>query len=168
VSISLLTFIAVNFAAALSGALFPRRQWYRALAKPSWQPPDWAFAPVWMVLFALNAIAGWLVWTTAAPGAAVLPMVVYAIQLILNAAWSALFFGLRQMRWALIECAGLWASVLATLLVFWPVSPLAGALIIPYLAWVSVAFYLNYTLIRLNPNASGQPEPAARVVESRA
>ncbi len=149
---SLLGFCAACFLAALSGALFRPGAWYRQLNKPSWQPPDWLFGPVWMVLYGMIAAAGWLVWREAGFAGATLALVLYAVQLVLNALWSALFFGLRRMDLALIEVGALWLSILATLVAFWPIDRTAALLMLPYLAWVSFAAFLNYTVLRLNPS----------------
>jgi len=147
----LLGFIGANFLAALSGALFKPGEWYRGLTKPSWNPPNWAFAPAWTVFYLLNAVAGWLVWREAGLAGAALPLAVYAVQLLLNAGWSAVFFGMRRPDWAFLEVIGLWLSILATIVVFLPISQTAGLILLPYLAWVSFAAFLNLTIWRLNP-----------------
>ena len=155
---SLLVFCAACFAAALSGAIFRPGEWYRRLQKPSWQPPDWLFGPVWMILYGMIAAAGWLVWE-AAGAAAGLALTLYAIQLVLNAGWSALFFGMRRMDLALIEVGALWLSIAATIAAFWPISQAAAYLMLPYLAWVSFAAFLNYIVLRLNPGEAGAKVP---------
>lgn len=157
-SLSLLVFCVVSFLAAMSGGIFRPGRWYWNLNKPSWQPPDWLFAPVWMVLYGMIAVAGWLVWE-ASNGSAVLAMALYGIQLVLNAGWSAIFFGMRRIDLALVEVAFLWLSIAVTMIAFWPISQTAALLLIPYLAWVSFAAFLNYTVLRLNPGMG--PTPAA-------
>jgi len=147
-------FLGLNFLAALSGAHFLPDAWYRALAKPRWQPPDRLFGPVWAVLYLANAVAGWLVWQRAGLGTA---MLVYLVSLAFNAGWSAIFFGGKRIDLALAWIAGLWLSILAQLLCFWPVSKLAAGLLLPYLGWVSFAAALNAALWRLNPVSSGVP-----------
>ncbi len=147
----LLGFIGANFVVALSGALFKPGAWYEGLAKPSWNPPNWAFAPAWTVLYIMNAVAGWLVWHQAGFSGAGVAMAVYGVQLLFNAGWSAVFFGLKRPDWAFAEVIGLWLSILATIIVFLPISQTAGLLLLPYLAWVSFAAFLNLTIWRLNP-----------------
>jgi tryptophan-rich sensory protein len=151
---TLMAFIGVCAVAASSGALFPPGKWYDSLRKPSWRPPNWLFGPAWMVLYAMIAVSGWLVWTTAAPGDRLVPMTVYGVQLALNAAWSGIFFGMKRMKLALGEMALLWLSIAANIAVFWPVHQGAALLLVPYLAWVAFAFTLNRALVRLNPQAA--------------
>lgn len=151
---SLGVFALANFAAACSGAFFKPGDWYFALRKPPWQPPGWLFAPAWTILYGMNATAGWFAWQAAGPGEATLPMIVYAVQLIFNAAWSALFFGMKRMDLAMGDVIALWLSVAATALVFYPLDATAAWLLIPYLAWVSFAGLLNFTVWRLNPDAN--------------
>jgi tryptophan-rich sensory protein len=150
---SLAVFVGINFAAATSGGIFAPDDWYRRLRKPSWQPPDWLFAPAWTILYILIAVAGWRVWQRVEPGAALLPMALYGIQIVLNAAWSWLFFGLKRMRWALWECLAMWVAIAAMIAVFVPIDPVSGLLLAPYLAWVSFAAFLNWTILKLNPDA---------------
>jgi tryptophan-rich sensory protein len=122
--------------------------WYRTLAKPSWNPPDWVFGPVWTVLYVMMAVAAWLVWKTKdRVGPA---MVLFGVQLALNLGWTLLFFGARSPGMALIEVVFLWSSVLATMLAFFGRQSTAGWLFVPYLAWVSFAAVLNYTIWSLN------------------
>ncbi len=127
-------------------------EWYPTLNKPSWNPPDWVFAPVWTTLYILMAVAAWLVWKRGQTGAAIKgAMTLFFSQLLLNLAWSFLFFGARQPGTAFVEILMLWAALLATLIAFWRLSKPAGALLLPYLAWVSFAAVLNYTVWQLNP-----------------
>ena len=150
----LLGFIAACVAAASSGGLFRPGAWYESLAKPSWRPPNWLFGPVWAVLYAMIAVSGWLVWRAAEPGAAALPLTIYAVQLVLNALWSAIFFGLRRLGLALFEMALLWVAILATIVTFYPIHAGAAYLLVPYLVWVSFAFVLNHVMWRLNPRVA--------------
>ncbi|MGF1503286.1 MAG: TspO/MBR family protein [Paracoccaceae bacterium] len=150
---SLFVFIAACFGAAMSGAFFAPGEWYENLRKPSWNPPNWVFPVVWMVLYGMIAAAGYLVWITAEPGAAFWPMVVWGLQLVLNAAWSPLFFGLKRPDLGMVGVIALWLGVAANIAVFWPVSVIAALLLVPYLVWVTIAAALNYQVMRLNPNS---------------
>lgn len=149
--IGLAGFALACFAAASSGGVFRPGAWYESIAKPSWRPPNAAFAPVWLVLFVMIAISGWLVWREAGFAGAPVALGVYAAQLVLNALWSAIFFGMRRIGLALAEMAVLWLSILATIVLFHPVDPLAAWLLVPYIAWVSIAFVLNASILKLNP-----------------
>lgn len=120
--------------------------WYSTLRKPTWTPPNWLFGPAWTVLYALMATAATLVWTSGRRRA----LILYAIQLALNGAWSVLFFGLRRPDWALADIVLLDIMVLVTLIVFYRIRPLAGLLLIPYLAWILYATALNWSIWSLN------------------
>ena len=147
----LLGFIAVCMVAAMSGAVFKPGPWYRSLAKPSWNPPDWVFPVVWTALYAMMAVAGWLVWRAAGSfAAAAVPLGFFVLQLVLNAGWSAIFFGLRRMDLALVEVVFLWLAIFACIVTFAPFDTSAAWLMAPYLLWVTIAAYLNYTVLRLN------------------
>ena len=137
--------------------------WYRRLAKPSWTPPDAAFGPVWSILYLLMGLASAVVARAgraqaarpdaerqARPGPA---LTVYALQLALNLGWSLLFFGVRRVKPAGVELVALWASIVATVVAFGRVRPVAGLLLLPYLAWTSFAALLNAEVIRRNPGA---------------
>ena len=148
--------ILASQAAGLFGALFTTTgpgSWYAGLAKPSFNPPGWVFGPVWTTLYILMGISAWLVWkkgslsTPPVRGA----LLLFTVQLALNAAWSGLFFGLRSPLLGLIDIAALAAAILATILDFRPISPAAAWLLSPYLAWVSFAAILNFSIWRLNP-----------------
>lgn len=145
---ALIGFFAACVAVASSGAVFKPDAWYETLAKPSWTPPRWAFPVVWTTLYAMIAAAGWLVWRQV--GLAPLPFGLYATQLVLNAAWSALFFGLKRPDIAFAELVLLWLSILGTLLAFAPVDGVAALLFVPYLAWVTAAGALNLSVWRQN------------------
>lgn len=151
--ISLAVFALINLAAASSGAVFKPGKWYAGLGKPPWTPPNWAFPVVWSVLFTLNALSGWLVWRAAGADAA-LPLAIYGGSLMLNAAWSALFFGRKRMDWALADVAALALSILVTAALFWPISTTAALLQLPYLLWVLIATALNARVLQLNPQQS--------------
>lgn len=124
--------------------------WYAALVKPSWTPPSWVFGPVWISLYILMGVAAWLVWRRGGFAAAAAPLTLFLVQLALNAAWSPLFFGLKMPGWAFVDIVLLWAAIVATVLSFWKVAPLAGWLLIPYLLWVTYAAALNFSIWRAN------------------
>jgi translocator protein len=143
--------------AAATGAMFSPGEWYRALKKPSWTPPDWLFPVAWTTLYICMALAGERVARQAGVDPAVGPaLALYALQLGLNCLWTPVFFGLRKMRAGMLVLALLWLAVAATLVAFWRVDWVAGALFLPYLTWVTVAGALNWSVVRLNPeSASG-------------
>lgn len=149
--IALAVFIVVCFAVSTMGAIFRPGDWYDNLNKPSWQPPSWLFAPVWSILYVMIAVSGWLVWREHGLAGASFAFVVYGIQLVVNGAWSPVFFGLKRPDLALIEVGFLWLSVVATIWVFAPLNETATWLLVPYLVWVSFASFLNFTIVRLNP-----------------
>ena len=125
-------------------------EWYRQLRFPSWKPPDWAFGPVWTVIFALTASAGVIAWNADPAGRSAL-VAAYGVNAILNIAWSVIFFRMRRPDWALAEVAALWLSIAALVVVTGRASLAAAAMNLPYLAWVSVAAFLNLRIVRLNP-----------------
>ena len=125
--------------------------WYRGLSKSPLNPPDWAFAPAWTVIYALAVLAateGWRALRTRTDQAWLVSL--FFMNAVLNVAWSAVFFTLRRPDWALGEVTALWASVLALIVFLWPRSRRAGGLLVPYLIWVSYAAYLNLQVVRLN------------------
>lgn len=145
-----LTFLAFLAAAALVaafGASFEPGQWYAALRKPVWTPPDWLFGPVWFALYILIAFAGWLVWRAERTGPA---LIAWIVQLILNAAWPFAMFGAHQIAFALMIIILLWVAIGAFMLMARPVSRTASVLFVPYWAWVTYAALLNFEIWRLN------------------
>lgn len=148
---SLLIFVAMNFAAALSGAVFSPGEWFKRLEKPSWQPPNWAFPLVWSILYLLNAVAGWFVWEAAGGTVAgQFALAVYVGSLLLNAGWSAIFFGMRKIAIATVEAGLLWLSVLLQIVLFYNLDAAAGLMLIPYLVWVTIAVALSAKMWQLN------------------
>ena len=125
--------------------------WHAALAKPSWNPPGWLFGPVWSALYAMMAVAAWLVWKRGGVASQRKALGLFLVQLLLNAAWTPLFFGLHQTGIAFAEILLLWLAIAATLIAFRRVSRPAAWLLAPYLAWVGFAAALNGTLWRMNP-----------------
>jgi tryptophan-rich sensory protein len=149
--------LAVALAASATaqglGAWFTLRSvltWYPALVKPAWTPPDWVFGPVWSALYVLMAVAAWLVWRERTRHSAGPALALYAGQLVVNVAWSWLFFGLRSPGAGLVGIGVLWIAILATVVAFWRPRRLAAWLLMPYLVWVTYAAALNWALWRLN------------------
>ncbi|HEX6940938.1 MAG TPA: TspO/MBR family protein [Longimicrobiales bacterium] len=151
--IVLALFILVCLGVGALGSVFTASSmevWYPTLRKPSWTPPPAVFGPVWTTLYTLMAIAAWLVWRRRGIADTTAPLSLFAAQLAFNLAWSAIFFGLRAPGVAFVEIVLLWALVLATLVAFWRVRPLAGALLLPYLLWTTYAIALNFAIWRMN------------------
>jgi benzodiazapine receptor len=121
--------------------------WYAHLAKPSFNPPNWLFGPVWSLLYAMMAVAAWRV---VRQGKAWRELAAYLLQLVLNLGWSLVFFGAHRIGAALVEIGCLWLAIAVTLALFWRRDRPAGLLLAPYLAWVSFAALLNFALWRLN------------------
>jgi benzodiazapine receptor len=152
-AVGLVVLIAICFAASgVGGAVtYPRiENWYATLAKPTWNPPNWVFGPVWSALYFCMAVAAWLVWRQGGFSGATLPLALFGVQLGLNVLWSCLFFGLQNPGLAFVEVLLLWAAIAATMVTFWQRSVVAGILFVPYLAWVTFASVLNFTIWRLN------------------
>lgn len=152
-SVALLAFLAVCFAAAGLGAWLTSsgvEDWYPTLRKPTWTPPARVFAPVWTVLYLSMGVAAWLVWRRADGPERRTALVLFATQLVLNIAWSGLFFGLRRPGLAFGEIIVVWAAIAATLWAFSRVSPWAAGLFVPYLLWVAFAAALNGTIWWMN------------------
>ncbi|GAA0553203.1 tryptophan-rich sensory protein [Rhizomicrobium palustre] len=123
--------------------------WYAGLAKPSFNPPNWLFMPVWTTLYVLMAIAAWRIWRRLGIGN--FTMALWLFQLTLNFAWSFIFFGAHQPMAAFFELTVMWVAILLTMIAFLRIDTLAGLLLLPYLAWVSFAGVLNFWIWQLNP-----------------
>lgn len=146
----LLLWAVLPFLAALGGAAFPPDAWFAALAKPSWQPPNWLFGPVWTTLYLMMGIAAGLVWLRGPSPAVRSALIAFGAQLVLNALWTPVFFGAQALGAALLVIVVLWLAIVLTILHFWRVQRLAAMLLVPYLAWVSFASVLNAALLRIN------------------
>ena len=146
------SFIAAGIGGAASIQAGP---FYAQLVRPGWAPPSSIFGPVWTVLYALMGIAAWLVWRVGGFRAAKTALALFLVQLALNALWSWLFFGWHRGALAFADILLLWALIAATLIAFWRIRPLAGALLVPYLLWVSFASALNYSVWQLNSQILG-------------
>ncbi len=146
-------FLAACFAVSAAGGAVTATSvgtWYQDLAKPPFNPPDSAFAPVWTALFVLMALAAWRVWRRGGFAANRAALGMFALQLVLNLGWSVLFFGLRAVGAALVEMAALWVAILVTAALFWRRDRAAGLLMVPYVLWVGFALLLNGAIWRLN------------------
>ena len=147
----LLAFILATLVVGAVGNMFTAPSiptWYAELLKPSFNPPNWVFAPVWTALYILMAVAASRVWKVT--GLKSPEIALYAVQLALNLAWSILFFGLHKILWALADLGLLLALVVVTLVAFWRRDRVAGALMLPYFGWSGFAFLLNLAIWRFN------------------
>ncbi|VVS99691.1 TspO [Sphingomonas sp. EC-HK361] len=139
------------FLGVFGGLMTPIGGWYRNLRKPPWQPPDWLFGPAWTLILGMAAASAVLAWRAAPDATSQRDIVIlFVTNALAHAAWSPLFFRARRPDWAMIEVVFLWASLVALVVGLWPISPLAAWLIAPYLAWVSFAAWLNWTIVKLN------------------
>ncbi|ASQ91064.1 sensory protein TspO [Prosthecochloris sp. GSB1] len=155
-AILLVVCIGLCLLVGFAGSVFtpePGSGWYYSvLNKPSWNPPSWLFAPVWTILFVLMGVAlSQVVKEGLDRPVVIAALIVFAVQLYLNFAWSAMFFGLQSPFWGYLEIVGLWLAIVLTIVLFSAVSQSAAFLLVPYLLWVSFAAYLNFTIMRLNP-----------------
>jgi benzodiazapine receptor len=149
-ALGLVGWLAGSLAAGFIGSRFQPGAWYASLAKPAWTPPNAVFAPVWSVLYLLIALAAWLVWRRAGFKGAGVALALFVAQLVLNALWSWLFFGLHRPDLAFFEIVILWSAAAGVAVLFWREVRSAGALMVPYVLWVGFASYLNFALWRLN------------------
>jgi len=151
--IGLVVFVVVCLGAGGLGAVATTPEidnWYQTLSKPSWNPPDSVFGPVWTTLYIMMGIAAWLVWQPRGVRDAAVPLALFGLQLVLNVAWSWIFFGWHQPGWAFVEIVVLWLAIATTILAFESRSKTAAWLLVPYLAWVSFASVLNFAIWRMN------------------
>lgn len=150
---ALLVFVAISFAAPAVSAIlsvFEPGEWYRGLNKPWFNPPNWIFGPVWTILYCAMGVAAWLVWRKGDGRALVWPLGLFAVQLVFNALWTPLFFGMHRPGLALVDILALWLAIVATIVAFGSVSKGAAVLLVPYLLWVSFASVLNASIWWLN------------------
>jgi benzodiazapine receptor len=155
--LGLLAWLVVSFVASAVGAVASVRaaSFYAQLSQPGWAPPSSIFGPVWTLLYALMGIAAWLVWRADGLRANRSALGVFLVQLVVNALWSWLFFAWHHGALAFADIVLLWLLIIATLVSFWRVRPLAGVLLVPYLLWVSFAAALNFSVWQLNPQVLG-------------
>ena len=150
-ALALIGWLLLSFSAAALGGFFMPGEWYAGLKKPSWNPPNWIFGPVWTALYATMAVAVWLVWKRGGFARQRAALSLFLLQLLLNALWSPLCFGAKNLGFGLADIVLLWLALTATVVAFYKVYRPAGALLVPYWAWVTFATVLNFTLWRLNP-----------------
>jgi tryptophan-rich sensory protein len=155
--VGLVFWLLVTFTAAAIGgaASVEAGPFYTELIRPAWSPPPSIFGPVWTILYVLMGVAAWLVWRVGGFGAARFALALYLAQLAINALWSWLFFGWHLGGLAFADILLLGILLIATLISFWRIRPLAGVLLFPYLLWVSFASALNYSIWQLNPQVLG-------------
>lgn len=146
----LIGWIVLCSLAGIFGAQFEPGSWYEALQKPAWTPPNWVFPVVWPILYILMGISAWLIWKLKTTKLTDSVFTWFYMQLALNALWSWLFFGMHYIGTALAEILLLWTAIIFTILLFWNKRRLAGALLVPYLAWVSYASALTFAIWKLN------------------
>jgi tryptophan-rich sensory protein len=153
-ALKLFAAIVISEGAGILGSVFTASSiptWYATLVRPEFSPPNWVFGPVWTTLYALMGIAVWLVWRQGLGRKDVkVALILFGGQLVLNTAWSLIFFGQQNPGAALIEIILLWLAILATIITFAKVSKPAAWLLLPYILWVSFAAYLNYSIWMLN------------------
>lgn len=147
----LIAFLIAITVGGIGGAATEIGPWYLNLVKPSWQPPDWAFGPIWTLIYITTGIAGVRAWRLGDARQRRLFLIALLINCGLNVLWSLLFFKMHRPDLALIEVVALWLSIVPLVLLPLRYSPRSSLLMLPYLAWVSVAAYLNLTIVRLNP-----------------
>lgn len=155
--LGLLGWLAICFAAAAVGAIASANagDFYETLARPPWAPPASLFGPVWSALYFLMGVAAWLVWKNAGSAGARGALVLFLAQLVANALWTWIFFAWHRGALAFVEILLLWLMIAGTIALFWRVSRLGGALLLPYLAWVSYATALTYAVWQRNPDMLG-------------
>lgn len=146
--------VAVPLLCGFLGSLATRpaiETWYAGLTKPGFSPPNWLFGPAWTLLYILMGIAAFLVWNRGLDAPGVKPaLVLFLVQLVLNLAWSFIFFAGRSPTWGFVEILVLWVAIVATMVQFFRVTPAAGWLLVPYIGWVTFASALNGALMVLN------------------
>lgn len=151
--IGLLGWLLLSFAAAAIGAVASVQagSFYEQLVRPNWAPPGWLFGPVWTILYALMAVAAWLVWRTHGFKEGRTALALFIVQLIANALWTWVFFAWQQGALAFAEIVLLWCLIVATIVAFRRLNTLAAVLLLPYLAWVTFAVALTFSTWQLNP-----------------
>jgi len=143
--------VATSFLGGMATKLGP---WYFSLIQPPWKPPDWSFGVIWTIIFILSALA-WMIAFNNYPTQSQKNKITFLFGLngFLNVLWSIFYFRMQHPDWSFIEAFFLWGSVLAIILVMWPIRKLAASLMLPYLIWVTIAMCLNWETMALNPGA---------------
>lgn len=150
--LGLIGWIIVCLGAGAAGAATTASEidgWYGTLEKPTWNPPNWVFGPVWTTLYLMMSVSAWLVWKSP-QRKSLMPLYLFIGQLVLNVAWSWVFFGLHEPGWAFLEIVFLWLAIVATIISFTRCSPIAAIIMLPYLAWVTFASFLNFSIWQMN------------------
>jgi translocator protein len=151
----LIVSILIVFLAGAVGTVFTLKEitgWYAYLPKPSWTPPNYAFGPIWSTLYVLMGISLFLIWREGLNRKDVqIAVIVFAVQLAINVVWSLVFFGTHNIFGGLLLVLILWVAILVNIIVFYRISKPAGLILIPYIVWVSIASYLNYSVLMLTP-----------------
>jgi tryptophan-rich sensory protein len=151
-ALKLIIALAIPLLIGFSGSFFTISEigsWYQTIQKPSWNPPNWIFGPVWTILYVLMGISLFLVWKSSASQKRS-AIVLFTLQLILNFFWSFIFFKQHKIGFAFAEILALWLMILLTIFAFARINKLAAWLLVPYISWVSFAAILNYTIWQLN------------------
>ncbi len=147
-------FILLSQAAGVIGSIFTSSSvigWYADVNKPSFNPPNWIFGPVWISLFALMGIASFLIWKKRSENSLVkIALAVFFVHLAFNTLWSVIFFGLQSPMWAFFEIILLWLMILSLIIMFYKIDKRAAYLMVPYILWVSFAGVLNFSIWQLN------------------
>ena len=156
-ALGLVAWLAVSFVTGGIGAVASASaaSFYGELVQPAWAPPAWLFGPVWSTLYVLMGIAAWLVWREHGIRGAFIALSLFVAQLFANALWTWVFFVWHQGLLSLLEIVALWLLIAGTIITFWRLHRLAALLLVPYLAWVSFAAALTFSLWRLNPAVLG-------------
>lgn len=152
-SIKLVVSVVLTVGLGSLGGLFTVREipvWYAGLQKPSFNPPNWLFGPVWTLLYVLMGISFFLIWKQKVSTGRNKALTWFGVQFLLNFCWSMIFFRFHQTGWAMLEITFMWVAILITLLQFGKISSRAAWLLVPYLSWVSFASVLNYAIWQLN------------------
>ncbi|SFJ10352.1 TspO/MBR family protein [Planctomicrobium piriforme] len=142
--------VVVSFLPSLTGLFFMPGEWYKTLQRPELAPPNWVFAPVWTTLYFLMGVSAWLVWRQVGWSRGKVPLSLFLCQLVVNGLWTWLFFGLHEIGIALLDLLLMIVLVALTIAAFWKISRPAAVLLLPYLAWISFAGYLNFAFWQLN------------------
>ena len=149
----LIASVLISQAAGVIGSLFTVQNiptWYATLNKPSFSPPNYLFGPVWITLYFMIGISFFLVWRESDTFNIKIPVIMFSVQMVLNAVWSIIFFGLKNPMFAFFEIILLWVFIILCIITYYPVSKAASWLMVPYLLWVSFASVLNFKIWMLN------------------